>query len=170
MPALTYLKFYGSAYWGEDDLDQRFATAQLVQLPQLMDFIIRADCPGVFVILSKVLVMPVAVKRRLRLELPVCSITRSREWFHKVNLIQSLSPIVEAANGFQHIHFSGEKKEGWFRMWTGNAATTWEDAEFCFYGEWKGFTVKESSGVMQPRLIFSPGLLACYARKRHADS
>jgi len=136
MPALTYLNFHGRAYCSEEDLDQQFATAQLVQLPQLMDFIIRADCPGVFVIMDKVLVMPVAVKRRLRLELRAAQYCR---WSRKLNLIQSLSPIVEAANGFQHIHFSGGKEEGWFRMWTGNAATTWEDAEFCFYGKWEGF-------------------------------
>ncbi len=60
---------------------------------------------------------------------------RSRSWSRKVYLIQRLSPIVEAANGFQHIHFSGEKEEGWFRMWAGNAATTWEDAKFCLYGK-----------------------------------
>src|SRR6266404_8920040 len=66
--------------------------AQLIQLPQLMDFIIYAECPGVFVILNKVLVMPVAVKRRLRLELPVGSMA-SRGWSHELDLIQSLSPI-----------------------------------------------------------------------------
>jgi len=82
--------------------------------------------------------MPVAMKRWLRLELPVCSMA-SRGWSHELGLIQSLSPIVEVVNGFQHIHFSGEEKEGWFRMWTGNVAT-WEDAEFCFYAKWKGFT------------------------------
>jgi len=115
-----------------------------------MDFIICADCPGVFVFLNKVLSMPAAVKRCLRLELRAVRYCR---WSRKLNLIQNLSPIVEAANGFQHIHFSGEKEEGWFCMWTGNAATTWEDAEFCFYGEWKGFTRKMRRNVT-PAYIF----------------
>ncbi len=49
--------------------------------------------------------MPAAVKRRLEL----CKM-RSCSWSRKVSSFQSLSPIVEAANGIQHIRFSGKKR------------------------------------------------------------
>ena len=56
--------------------------------------------------------------------------------FFGVHGIDGLSPVVGAANGFQHIHFSGPRNNPRFYLWTGNVGTTWEDVEFCLCVEW----------------------------------
>jgi hypothetical protein len=77
------------------------------------------------------ILLRVGAKRRM--ELSAGSFYNSAS---ELDCIDDLIPVVEAANGFQHIHFSGTQKEGWFRLWTGNTVTTWEDAEFCLHVEW----------------------------------
>src|SRR6266702_1060021 len=64
-----------------------------------------------------------------------CIQSKETHYQQEMVVVQGRGTLV-AVNGFRHIHLSGERKEGWFRMWTGSAATTWEDAEFCLYAEW----------------------------------
>ena len=46
----------------------------------------------------------------------------------------SLRQIIRAANGLQHIQFSGGTREGSFRLWAGG--TDYEEAEFPFEFSW----------------------------------
>jgi hypothetical protein len=129
MPALTYLDFRPLSYqWGKLDAD-----LSPIQMPQLTNLIVHTNgYPHTFLPLNQLLLLPADAKRRLELHL-----SRFCGWIARLEDWTGLSPLLDAADRFQHIHFSGEHKEGWFRMWTGGAATTWEDAEFCLFAEWK---------------------------------
>jgi len=81
--------------------------------------------------LNQVLSLHVGAKRRLELHL-----SKFCDWVSRLDVWTGLSPLIEAADGFQHIHFSGEYNIGWFRMWTGSATTAWEDAAFGLFVEW----------------------------------
>ena len=101
-------------------------------MPQLTNLIAHTGgYPYTFSALNKLLSLQAGAKRRLEIHLDdFCGWpARPKDWTR-------LSPFLEAADGFQHIHVSGEYTEGWFRIWTGSVATTWEDAEFCLFGEW----------------------------------
>ena len=136
MPALTYFEFRPRHLrWSTSDVDELCASP--IQTPQLMTLVVHANTLRGFLLLTRLLSFQAGAKRRLEMGVPGASdwsVHRDRnhrDWDY--------SPLVlETANGFQLIHFSGEKKKGWFRMWTGSAVTTWEDAEFCLYAEWGG--------------------------------
>jgi len=129
MSALTYFETRPSPLcYMRSDVDKLRTSP--IQMPQLMNLIVGANIPDEFILLNQLLLLPVGAKRRLVLRVSVFYS------FFDVHRIDGLSPVVEAANGFQHIHFSGAQTEPCFRLWTGNAATTWEDAEFCLYVEW----------------------------------
>ncbi|KAI9432481.1 hypothetical protein H4582DRAFT_1883901 [Lactarius indigo] len=134
MPALAYFESRtGYPHWIIGDMNQDMDTlrASPVQMPQLMDLVVSATPPDQFIVLNQLLLLQVGARRRL--ELP-SSAFHSK--FFDMYSIDDLLPVVEATNRL-HIHFSGTQMEGWFRLWTGNAATTWEDAEFCLYTEWR---------------------------------
>ncbi|KAH9051061.1 hypothetical protein EDB87DRAFT_1752156 [Lactarius vividus] len=139
MSALTHFEFHPLAFlWGNLDLDKLRASS--VHMPQLESLIVH---PGNFLkpftLLNQSLLLNAGAKRRLELHLPEFC-----DWIgHE-----------EAADGFRHIHFSGEQKEGRFRLWTGNAGTAWEDAEFCLFAEWRPFGgANTSGGVAQARKL-----------------
>lgn len=132
MSALTYLDFRPRApRWRESDVDELRASP--IHMSQLVDLIVRAYSPNEFILLHRLLSLPAGAKRRLELFTPwLCS------WFSNVGWADGLSPVLGATGGFQNVHLSGGDGKGRFRMWTGNAATIWEDAEFCLYMEWRG--------------------------------
>ena len=49
-----------------------------------------------------------------------------------------MPPIIEAANGLQHVYLRGGTKEGTFRTWAGDAETPFEDAMLGFEMYWYG--------------------------------
>ncbi len=99
-----------------------------VQMPQLMHVIVHCthDIDS-FVLLNRLLLLPVGVKRRLELKCIRLGDDLGME---------GILPLLEATNGIQHLHFSGKLGDGWFRMWTGSTATAWEDSEFCLFTKW----------------------------------
>jgi hypothetical protein len=106
-----------------------------IQLPQLVNLVVRARVPDPFILLHRLLLPHVDAKWRLELyasadhEHPtICKPFNAYQ-------INYLSRIVEAANGFKHIHISGTQMEGWCRLWTGNA-------KFCLSLGWVGFQKK----------------------------
>jgi hypothetical protein len=123
MSALAYFEFRGRLNYRE---------ASPIQMPQLTNLTVRAYSPKEFTRLNQLLVLQVGAKKRM--ELPAALFQTSFFDRHGIN---DLLFLVGIADGFQHIHFSGGQKEGWFRLWTGNAVTTWEDAEFCLHVEWR---------------------------------
>ena len=131
MSSLTYFEFKPIVFFRrEDDLP---AGALPVQMPQLMHVIVHCTCnPDSFVLLNRLLSLPVGVKRRLELETPeLCA------WLCDNNWMEDILPLLGATNGIQHLHFSGKLEAGWFRMWAGSTATTWEDSEFCLFEKWR---------------------------------
>ncbi|KAI9432486.1 hypothetical protein H4582DRAFT_1104110 [Lactarius indigo] len=130
MSALTCFDFRpGYLCWRTSDVDELRSSP--IQMPQLRNLIVRPSDPTQFRLLNQLLSLHAGAKRRLEL-----GAQGSYDWIVNEDCMDGLSSVVEAANGFQHIHLSGGRKEGWFRMWTGGAATTWEDAEFCLCAEW----------------------------------
>lgn len=130
MPALVYFEFRTRRRWIERNMDELRASP--VQMPQLMNLVVSAVSPEEFVMLNQVLLLHVDAKRRI--ELPSSAF---HSGFSHTYCIDDLLTVVGATDRLQHIHFSGTQKEGWFRLWTGDAVTTWEDAEFCLYAEWR---------------------------------
>jgi hypothetical protein len=129
MPTLAYFEFRGCFV-----SSSKLGTSP-IQMPQLMDLTVRTNSLEDFVLLNQLLLLPVGAKRRM--ELSTSGFYSSfRDRLHRYP-IGDLLPVVEAANGFQHFHFFEAPKEGWFRLWTGNAVTTWEDAELCLHVEWR---------------------------------
>ncbi|KAH9174537.1 hypothetical protein EDB89DRAFT_549474 [Lactarius sanguifluus] len=158
MPALTYLEFHPLSFlWSNLDLDKLRASP--IYMPHLMNVIAHTSfCPDTVIFLNQLLSLRPGAKRRLELHL-----SEFCDWIGHNDWIEGLSPILEGAGGFQNIHFSGEQKEGWFRLWTGSAATVWEDAKFCIFAEWRqlggAYTRSDSSsrfvalGVAQARKL-----------------
>jgi hypothetical protein len=132
MTALMYFEFrpHPLLRWRESDLDKLRSSP--IQFPQLKNLIVGPRSATDFMLLNQLHLLQAGAKKRLELGAP-----GPYDWILDKGCMDGLSSVVEAANGFQHIHLSGEQKEGWFRMWTGNAAITWEVAEFCIYAEWK---------------------------------
>jgi hypothetical protein len=130
MPALTHFTLqHCRAYWEDSDAPRD----PLIELPHLEEFIVHADSPRYFVLLNQRLALPRGAKRRLKLRmLAVLGWDRWLRWF------TTLLPTIESANGLQHIHLCGGAKDGSFRTWTGDAATSFEDAELGLNIYWYG--------------------------------
>ena len=106
MSALAYFEFqHGRLCWMQPDVGKLRASP--IQMPQLMNLIVWTNYLDEFILLNQLLLLHVGAKRRL--ELPASAF---RSWFFDVYCIDVLSPVVEAANGFQHIYFSATQKEG----------------------------------------------------------
>ncbi|KAI0301533.1 hypothetical protein B0F90DRAFT_1817001 [Multifurca ochricompacta] len=135
MPTLTHFTLqHCRADWEDTDAPRE----PLIQMPHLTHFVVHADSPRFFVLLNQRLELPKNAKRRLELRtLAVSGWDRWARWF------ATLPPIIEAANGLQHVYLSGGAKEGTFRTWTGDSATTSEDAEFCFKVYWSGSPITQ---------------------------
>ena len=74
-------------------------------------------------------------------------------------------PVIEAAGRFQHVPISGDLKKGWFRIWTGCAATTWEDAGFCLVAAWEAHTDPYSDASISTLLSLFYGIGVAQARR-----
>ncbi|KAI0272852.1 hypothetical protein BGY98DRAFT_153059 [Russula aff. rugulosa BPL654] len=124
MPALTRFTLqHCRANWEDADAPRE----PLIELPHLEELLVHANSPRYFALLNQRLAIPRGAKRRLELRtLAVAGWARWLRWFN------SLQPIIEAANGLRHVYLSGGAKEGTFRVWSGDVATTYEDAEFSF--------------------------------------
>jgi len=132
MPALTYFEFRPlHSSW---KLDMTNLRTSPIQMPELKNLVVRTDNPNAFIVLNSLLLLHVDAKRRM--ELYVSGLPTSNVITLDAHQVDCLSRIVEAANGFKHIYVSGTQRRGWFRLWTGDAATTWEDAEFCLSFGW----------------------------------
>jgi F-box-like len=130
MPALTHFTLqHCRAHWEDSDAPRD----PLIELPHLEEFIVHADSPRYFVLLNQRLALPRGAKRRLELRvLAVAGWDRWLPWF------SALLPTIESANGLQHIHLCGGAKDGTFRAWTGDAVTSFEDAELGLNIFWRG--------------------------------
>jgi hypothetical protein len=130
MPALAQFTLqHCRAHWEDTDAPRE----PLIELPHLEEFSVDADSPRYFALLSQRLALPRGAKRRLELRtLAVAGWSRWLRWFN------ALLPIIEVANGLQHVYLSGGAKEGTFRAWSGDVATTYEDAEFSLEMYWYG--------------------------------
>lgn len=147
MPSLTYLELHPLDYlWCGSRVDEALLVP--IQVPQLTNLVSHTTgTPDTFIVLNRLLLNDSA-KRRLELELPQCS---------GLSETEGLLPVIEAAGGFQHVHFSGDLKKGWFRIWTGSVATTWEDARFCLFAEWERRTSSYRDGSL-PSLFRKLGM------------
>ena len=130
MPALAHFTLrYCRAHWEDTDAPRD----PLIDLPHLEEISVHADSPRYFALLNQRLALPRGAKRRLELRtLAVAGWDRWLRWFN------ILLPIIEAANGLQHVCLSGGAKEGTFRLWSGDVDTAYEDAEFSFEMYWYG--------------------------------
>jgi hypothetical protein len=130
MPALAHFTLQNCrARWEDTDAPRE----PLIELPHLKEFSVHSDSPRYFVLLNQRLALPRGAKRRMELRtLAVAGWDRWLRWFY------ALLPIIEAANGLQHVYLSGGAKEGTFRVWSGDMDTTYEDAEFSFEMYWYG--------------------------------
>jgi hypothetical protein len=127
MPALTHLHIRPCFRATGADISP-------IQMPQLRNVIAHTDFDlDNLLLLNQLLLLQPGARRRLEVHLSIfygwLASVASEVW-------SRISPLLEAVDGIQHIHLSGEYDDGWFRMWTGSAATTWEDAEFCLFMEW----------------------------------
>jgi hypothetical protein len=130
MPALTHFTLqHCRAPWEDTDIPRDM----LIELPHLEEFVVHADSPRYFVLLNQRLTLPRCAKRCLELRmLAVAGWHRWHRWF------TALLPTIETANGLQHIYLCGGAKEGTFRMWSGDTATSFEDAELGLEIYWYG--------------------------------
>jgi hypothetical protein len=129
MPTLTYLDFHRFNHlWSKFYMDKLYFSP--IEMPCLTNLITHTfNGPGDFMQLNRLLLLNAGVKRRVEVDL---------SQFHNWDTLShwtstGISTLINAAGGFQHIHFSSD----WFRMWTGCLSTTWEDAEFCLVTRWK---------------------------------
>ena len=135
MPALTHFTLHHCrAHWEESDAPP----GPPIQMPHLRNLVVYADTPRFFAMLSQRLALPQGSKRRL--ELRTLALSGWDPWAHWFAV---LLPMIEAASGLQHVYLTGGAKEGIFRTWTGDAATIYEDAEFCFETFWYGSPVSK---------------------------
>jgi hypothetical protein len=128
MPALAHFTLqHCRAHWE----DTHAPREPLVELPHLEDFLVHANSPRYFALLNQRLALPRGAKRRLELHMVAIA-----GWARLVRWFDALLPVIEAANGLQHVYLSGSAKEGTFRVWSGDVATTYEDAKFFFQMHW----------------------------------
>src|SRR5258708_2153086 len=99
MPALTHFTLqHCRAHWENTDAPRE----PPIEMPHLKDFSVHADSPRYFALLDQRLALPRGAKRRLELRtLAVAGWERWLRWF------DALLPIIEAANGLQHVSLSG---------------------------------------------------------------
>src|SRR6266404_6964405 len=147
MSALIYLKVCLDRTIREESGPDVLGIAP-IPLPHLKSLIVRPQFPNDFLRLNQILSLPAGVKRRLEL-----GARGPGNWIVHEDCIEDLSTLVEAANGFHHVHLSGLRKEGWFRMWTGTADMAWEDAEFCLHAEWRDAPRFQRGNVSASHLI-----------------
>ena len=140
---LTHLEYWEpqSMLYGNSNMDD--LPTSPIQMPQLVNLIVRAHTPRSFILLNRLLQTHVDAKRRLEL----CVSAEGEHWMFCKPLdayqVDCLSQIVKATNGFKHTQISGTRaNKGWCRLWTGNAVTTWEDAKFCLSFGWVWFQDK----------------------------
>jgi hypothetical protein len=145
--ALTHFEYWqpldqSREFRGNLDIGHLHITSP-IQMPQLVNLVVRAREADPFILLHRLLLSHVDVKWRLELY------ASAPYYEYSIHLspyqIDCLSQIVKAADGFNHIQISGTLTEGWCRLWTGNALTTWEDAKFCFCFGWDGFGFRKES-------------------------
>jgi hypothetical protein len=130
MPALAHFTLQNCrAHWEDTDTPRD----PLIELPHLEEISVHANSPRYFALLNQRLALPRGAKRRL--ELRTLAVVGWGYWLRWFNI---LLPIIEAANGLQHVYLSGGAKEGTFRVWSGDGATAYEDAEFSFEMYWYG--------------------------------
>lgn len=130
MPALTHFTLqHCRAFWDDTNAPRD----SLIELPHLEELLVHADSPRYFALLNQRLALPRSAKRRL--ELRTLAVSGWDRWLH---WFTALLPIIEAANGLQHVYLCGGAKEGTFRTWTGDAATPFEDAELGLEMYWYG--------------------------------
>ncbi|KAI0301535.1 hypothetical protein B0F90DRAFT_309723 [Multifurca ochricompacta] len=146
MPALTYLLIRGRhIHWGDVQVSN-----EPIQMPHLVDFVVDADSPEVFVLLNRRITLPEGARRRLKLAMWFfCSWPTWTHWF------AALVPLFKAANGLRHIYLSGWPEGGKLRMWAGDSMTAFEDAKFSFQADWHGIPTAKG-GVPRSRYLTSP--------------
>jgi hypothetical protein len=143
MPALTHVEIQPYKGW-TNDMDHMVypsrASISPIPMPQLMNLVIHAHSANTFIQLDWLLLSRVDAKRRLEL-VEIEGYGHHSPYLCSVNTNQTccLSKIAESANGFKHIQISGAQTEGWCRLWTGDAHTTWEDAQFSLSFKWTEF-------------------------------
>ncbi|KAI9462047.1 hypothetical protein F5148DRAFT_237362 [Russula earlei] len=151
MPALTHFTLqHCRARWEESDVTHD----RPIEMPHLERLVVHADSPRYLALLVQRLAIPRGAKRRL--ELRALAVTGWDRWLH---WFTALLPIIEAANGLQHVFLSGGAKDGTFRAWTGDPATIGEDAEFCFEMYWYGSPTTTETDVHYASPIFHLGAL-----------
>ena len=130
MPALTHFKLHHCrAYWH----DSEAPGDPPIEMPHLEELVVHADSPRYFALLNQRLATPQTAKRRLVLRtLALPGWDRWLRWF------TTMLPIIEAADGLQHVYLRGGAKEGTFRTWTGDAETSFEGAKLGFEMFWYG--------------------------------
>jgi hypothetical protein len=110
-----------------------------VQIPMqnLMHLTVDVDAGSsvVFALLHRRLALPNGAKKRLRTHKSSDSLSSTDRSPSVLAIPPSLRQIIRAANGLQHIQFSGGIWEGSFRLWTGD--TDYEKAEFSFEFSWE---------------------------------
>lgn len=148
MPALAHFTLqHCRAHWEDTDAPRD----PLIELPHLEEFLVHSDSPRYFALLNQRLALPRGAKRRLELRsLAVSGWARWVRWF------DALLPIIDAANGLQHVYLSGSAKEGTFRVWSGDVTTTHEDAEFSFEMYWYGSPTMTTMDSTTDQGITSP--------------
>ena len=109
-----------------------------IQIPMqnLMYLTVDVDAGSsvVFALLHRRLALPNGTKKRLRTHKSIDSLNSKARNHSILAIPPSLRQIIRAANGLQHIQFSGGVWEGSFRLWTGD--TDYEEAEFSFEFSW----------------------------------
>ena len=104
-----------------------------IEIPHLEGLVAHGDSPRYFVLLNQRFATPQSAKRRLELRtLALGGWDRWQRW------ITTMLPIIEAANGLQHVYLRGGAKEGTFRTWTGDAEAPFEDAMLSVEMYWYG--------------------------------
>ena len=146
MPALTHFTIaHCRAHWEDTDASRE----PLIELTHLEEFLVDADSPHYFALLNQRLALPRNVKRQLKL----CALAIIK-WDPWLRWFDALLPVIEAANGLQHVSLSGGVRMGTFRLRSRNIATTYGDSEFSFEMYWKGSPSKTL--VDQHRYYLSP--------------
>ena len=110
-----------------------------VQIPMqnLMYLTVDIDAGSsvVFALLHRRLALPNGAKKRLRTHKSSESLNSTYRSLSILAIPPSLRQIIRAANGLQHVQFSGGIWEGSFRLWTGDR--DYEEAEFSFEFSWE---------------------------------
>ena len=128
MPTLTHFTMaHCRTHWEDTDAPRE----PLIELSHLEEFLVDADSPRYFALLNQRLALPPGAKRQLKMRvLAILGWDSWLPWF------DALLPVIEAANGLQHVYLSGGVKRGTFRLRSGNIVTTYGDSKFSFEMYW----------------------------------